>query len=89
MTLPAPLFLSQPQKLAFYGLYHNTHAISILFAQSQSLLGLAGNYALFQFFKVINPYFCHTDFAPAGLDAAGHMLEVIVIEKDTFQVVFS
>ena len=29
---------------------------------------------------------CHTDFAPAGFDAAGHMLEVIVIEKDTLQV---
>ena len=51
------------------------------------MLVLAENYALFQFFKVINPYFCHTGFAPAGFDAAGHMREVIVIEKDTLQVV--
>ena len=36
---------------------------------------------------VADPDFCHTDFAPAGLDTAGHMLEVIVIEKYTFQVV--
>ena len=36
---------------------------------------------------VADPDLCHTDFAPAGLDTAGHMLEVIVIEKDTLQVV--
>ena len=36
---------------------------------------------------VADPDLCHTDFAPAGLNAAGHMLEVIVIEKDTLQVV--
>ena len=36
---------------------------------------------------ITNSYFCHTHFAPAGFDAAGHMLEVIVIEKDTLQVV--
>ena len=36
---------------------------------------------------IANSYLCHTDFAPAGLDTAGHMLEVIVIEKDTLQVV--
>ena len=35
---------------------------------------------------VTNPLLCHTNFAPAGLDAAGHMLEIIVIEKDTLQV---
>ena len=34
-----------------------------------------------------NSYLCHTDLAPAGLDTAGHMLEVIVIEKDTLQIV--
>ena len=31
--------------------------------------------------------FGHTHFVPFGFDAAGHMLEVIVIEKDTLQVV--
>ena len=36
---------------------------------------------------IANSYLCHTDFAPAGLNAAGHMLEVIVIEKDALQVV--
>ena len=30
---------------------------------------------------------CHTESAPAGFYAARHMLEVIVIEKDTLQVV--
>ena len=34
-----------------------------------------------------DPHLCHTDFAPTGLDATGHMLEVIVIEKDTLQVI--
>ena len=46
-------------------------------------LVLAENIALFQVFLVTNSYFCHTDFTPAGLNAAGHMLKVIVIEKDT------
>ena len=36
---------------------------------------------------VTDPNLCHTDFTPAGLDTAGHMLEVIVIEKDTLQIV--
>ena len=36
---------------------------------------------------VTNSNLCHTHFAPAGLNAAGHMLEIIVIEKDTLQVV--
>ena len=36
---------------------------------------------------VANSYLCRTDFAPAGFDTAGHMLEVIVIEKDTLQIV--
>ena len=36
---------------------------------------------------ITNPDFCHTDFAPAGFHTAGHMLEVIVIEKDALQVV--
>ena len=51
------------------------------------LLHLTENIAFLQFVIVTASDFCHTDFAPAGLDAAGHMLEVIVIEKDTLQVV--
>ena len=51
------------------------------------MLVLAEDFALFQVLMVTNSYFCHTDFAPAGLNAAGHMLKVIVIEKDTLQVV--
>ena len=34
-----------------------------------------------------DPYLCHTHFAPTGLYAEGHMLEVVVIEKDTLQVI--
>ena len=41
----------------------------------------------FQLFLITDPDLYHTHFAPAGLDAAGHMLEVIVIEKDTLQVI--
>ena len=48
---------------------------------------LAENIDFSQFSMVADPDFCHTDFAPAGLDAAGHMLKVIVIKKDTLQVV--
>ena len=50
-------------------------------------LDLAEDFALFQIPIIANTDFCHTHFAPAGLDAAGHMLKVIVIEKDTLQVV--
>ena len=48
---------------------------------------LAEKFELFQVPIVANPYFCHTDFAPAGVYAAGHVLEVIVVKKDTLQVV--
>ena len=34
-----------------------------------------------------DPHLCHTHFAPTGLYAEGHMLEVVVIEKDTLQVI--
>ena len=51
------------------------------------LLHLTENIAFLQFVIVTASDFCHTDFAPTGFDAAGHMLEVIVIEKDSLQVV--
>ena len=46
---------------------------------------LAENFALFQGLDIANSNFCHTGFTPTGRYAAGHMLEVIVIEKDTIQ----
>ena len=48
----------------------------------QILLHLTENITLSQFPAVTNSYLCHTDFAPACFNAAGHMLKVIVIEKD-------
>ena len=36
---------------------------------------------------IADSHFCHTHFAPTGLHAKGHMLEVIVIEKDALQIV--
>ena len=44
---------------------------------------LAENFTLFQLFRVANPNFHHTGFTPVGHTHAGHMLEVIIIEKDT------
>ena len=44
-------------------------------------------FALFQVSVVKNPYFGHTDFTPAGLYAAGHVLKVIIVKKDTLQVI--
>lgn len=44
---------------------------------------LAEDFALFQVLMVANSYFCHTHFVPVDYLAVGHMLEVIVIEKDT------
>ena len=48
---------------------------------------LAENFTLFQLFQVANPDLCHAGFTPVGHDPAGHMLEVIIIKKDTLQVV--
>lgn len=36
---------------------------------------------------VTNSHFRHTHFTPTGFDTTGHMLEVIVIKKDTLQIV--
>ena len=48
---------------------------------------LAEKFALFRVLTVVNSYFCHTDFALAGICATGHMLKVIVIEKDTLATI--
>ena len=34
-----------------------------------------------------DPHLCHTHFAPCGFYAEGHMLEVVIIEKDTLEVI--
>ena len=46
---------------------------------------LAENFTLFQLFQVANPNLRHADFTPVGHNPTGHMLEVIIIEKDTLQ----
>ena len=34
-----------------------------------------------------DPHLCQTHFAPAGLYAEGHVLEVVIVEKDTLEVI--
>ena len=48
---------------------------------------LAEDFTFFQVLKVANSYFRPAGFTPVGDDSAGHMLEVIIIEKNTLQVV--
>ena len=48
---------------------------------------LAENCALFQVLMVTDSHFCHTDFTLLSRYSAGHMLKVIVIEKDALQVI--
>ena len=43
---------------------------------------LTENFTLFQLFQVANPYLRHAGFTPVGNDSTGHMLEVIIIEKE-------
>jgi hypothetical protein len=45
------------------------------------------NPTLFQIFMAADPHLCQTRFAPVGLYAEGHMLEVVVVEKDTLEVI--
>ena len=45
------------------------------------------NLALFQLFIAADPHLCQTHFAPRSLYAEGHMLEIVVIEKDTLEVI--
>ena len=45
------------------------------------------NLALFQVIMAADPHLCQTHFAPPGLYAEGHMLEVVVVEKDTLEVI--
>ena len=34
-----------------------------------------------------DPHLCQTHFAPPGLYAEGHVLEVVIVEKDTLEVI--
>ena len=34
-----------------------------------------------------DPHLCHTHFAPPGLYAEGHVLKVVIVEKDTLEVI--
>ena len=45
------------------------------------------NIALFQFIMAADEHLCHTHFAPVGLYAEGHMLKVVIVEKDTLEVI--
>ena len=47
----------------------------------------AENITLFQLIMAADPYLCQTHFAPAGLYAEGHMLKVVIVEKDTLEII--
>ena len=47
---------------------------------------LAEDFTFFQVLKVANSYFRPAGFTPVGHDTAGHMLEVIIIEKIPFRL---
>ena len=34
-----------------------------------------------------DPHLCQTHFAPRSLYAEGHVLEVVIVEKDTLEVI--
>lgn len=63
------------------GFLHDT------FGMVMVLSWLLENLTLLQVIMAADAYLCHTHFAPLCLDATGHMLEVVVIEKDTLKVV--
>jgi hypothetical protein len=41
----------------------------------------------FQCIMAADAHLCHTHFSPCGLYAEGHVLEVIIVEKDTLEVI--
>ena len=47
----------------------------------------AENTTPFQSIMAADPHLCHPHFAPAGLYAEGHVLEVVIVEKDTLEVI--
>ena len=48
---------------------------------------LVENFTYFQVLQITNPDLFHAGFTPVSHNAAGHMLEVIILEKGTLQVV--
>ena len=58
------------------GDFHHDHLGTVMVGTC-----LSGRFHTFWVLLSTNPHFCHTHFAIAGVCAAGHMLEVIVIEK--------
>ena len=59
----------------------------ILCGCSWFLWDSAANSTLFQLIMAADPHLCQTHFAPVGLYAEGHMLEVVIVEKDTLEVI--
>ena len=45
------------------------------------------NITLFQAIMAADSHLCQTHFAPFGLYAEGHVLEVVIIEKDTLEII--
>ena len=58
----------------------------ILWGCSWFLWDSEENTTPFQCIMAADPHLCHTHFAPTGLYAEGHMLEVVIVEKDTLEV---
>ena len=59
----------------------------ILWGCSWFLWDSAENITLFQLIMAADPHLCQTHFSPTSLYAEGHMLKVVVIEKDTLEVI--
>ena len=49
--------------------------------------GLSENLALFKVIMAADPHLCQTHFAPRSLYAEGHVLEIIIVKKDTLEVI--
>ena len=51
------------------------------------LWDLSENSTLFQVIITADLHLCHTHFAPPRLYTEGHMLEIIIVKKDTLEVI--
>ena len=59
----------------------------ILWGCSWFLWDSSENITLFQLIMAADPHLCHTHFAPCSLYAEGHVFEVVIVEKDTLEVI--
>ena len=50
-------------------------------------LDSAENTTPFQLIMAADAHLCQTHFAPVGLYAEGHVLKVVIVEKDTLEVI--